>query len=167
MYALNLMCPEGGMGDWHQAGWLMGGTAEIGPWAAWEVLGNDGVHDGRRALRALFAKVVIGPWCWGGHPAGRRKEPVWVASHARAIIDMMGEHLAKSECSDRRVLPHPTEACLWTGSEQSRNRMLEMALRMKQATSGQRRRVWEDWIAFAQDLEGKQRRGENWRFAKW
>lgn len=97
MLAPNLTCPEGDMGDWHQAGWLMGGTAKVGPWAAWGVLEQDGVHDGRKALRALFAKVQIGHWCWGGHPAGRRSEPVWIACHARAIIDMMTQHLARNE----------------------------------------------------------------------
>ena len=87
MHALNLEDHQsgetGGTADWHEpaALWTLrptepGDHANVNVVVPYRTLGDDGVEDGRYALR--------GP----GHPGADSDLPIWKATHARAVVDL-------------------------------------------------------------------------------
>ena len=137
--ALNL--PTGPRGDWHGALWRPpAGSGHSTRTKANEELCRLGTRlwsdrelvDARAALRAI------------GHPRGDDRTPVWAASHARAVAEMVMEALLTTGTIDE---PDDHSARRWLASEQRRRcaRMLEEA-KTPLDTDEQRRRLGE-WKA--------------------
>ena len=90
--ALNLPDPEsGGCADWHtEPTWWRASPGESVVHAGIDCetprLANTGPEPGVRDARD--------GWKLLGHPAGNHPDPVWAASHPRAILDLAYDHLS-------------------------------------------------------------------------
>lgn len=152
-FALNLSDPGGEIGraDWHPMCWqvpLRGvhprsrdcTAAQFAPLygprhyaETWGSLLDRGVIDVRRPLREL------------GHPAGDRSQPVWAASHPRAIIDQAWNAMREGILPVRRhVTPYLVARWLWT--EDQFDELLEMARCLQTAAPTECADPWREWF---------------------
>ena len=143
MDALNL--PLGPLGDWHGAMWRPPAETpsstrtpatmrlcQIGR----ELWGTGDLVDAREALRRI------------GHPAGEADEPVWAASHPRAVAEMvMGALRNTGAIPD----PDPRSARRWLDAAQRRT-CADMLIEVRGtlATQGERRAL-DEWIGKVND----------------
>ena len=135
--ALNL--PTGPLGDWHGEMWHPpAGSGQSTRTKANEQLCQVGMQlwknrelvDARPALQAI------------GHPQGTAEEPVWAASHPRAVSEMIIDSLLTTHRIDD---PDVQSARRWLRTEQRQTcaRLLEEAKPV--LSTGEQRRKLDEW----------------------
>ena len=142
--ALNLADPgsgeQGGFADWHGlASWKMSRPSvmveHIGdgkyrtPWGA---IGEAGIREGNREIRGI------------GHPEGSRKEPIWVASHTRAILDIAFTRWSGKRLH-RTVPIAGTMVSDWLWSEKQMQELKEWIEKAGELLPSDRRTAWNRW----------------------
>ena len=99
-------------------------------------LGPFGIHDARKGLRSL------------GHPGGNDPDPIWAATHDRAVIEMawhwlmtqkVWEHAADTPPID------PLELTRWLFSPFHWIRLYWWAWKLRWSLSGTQRQRWDGW----------------------
>lgn len=66
-----------------------------------DLIGIDGVADARPALHEI------------GHPAGSRSEPVWCATHSRAVIEMGWQQIWPPDTPPTHITTDPRNIAIW------------------------------------------------------
>lgn len=148
MHALNLADRasgvRGGTADWHEPAALWttrpeepGDHAGVNIAVPHKTLGEEGVEDGRYALRGT------------GHPGADSETPIWKANHARAIVDLAfdrwrtGSRGLRSCARFGPVCPWTIADWIWTETQMETLR--KWAKRAQTEVDEADRRWWETW----------------------
>ena len=151
--ALNLECPWNRVADWHTAMWRATPEeieehnlwVDAHEWPTSAVLGTEGIYDARAALRRCRARWRIGTLGIGGHPQGYGASPVYVAGHARAVIDMVHSAFQRGAQAVPAGGPQPLEAALWLAADGQREWACQMAQRLEAAAKPPETALWSNW----------------------
>ena len=124
----------GRCGDWHTTGWRtrcqgvqwhahqVGTTGTDYYRAEYEeligIIGTEEVVDARKALRGI------------GHPAGNRSEPVWFATHVRAVIEEAWGPIRRDPSPNPVWPTDPTEVSWWLCTPPQWEKLHELAQRI-------------------------------------
>ena len=153
--SLNLASePLGPGGDWHSAGWWVPCQhegerihfAKMSTDERWwdatkeiqDVLGTEQLADAREALDFL------------GHPAARRDQPVWCATHVRAVLEKAWGWMRDSErelAGTTLQCVEPTAVARWLATREQWVKLHELATRIGQEIAPRwgLQKSWQDW----------------------